>query len=222
MGSFERYALALSLTGLGNFVFFGGTTPEVPGGSLWIMGALAAVCLLAFPAHCHSLSRVKSRVGATPMVLSLFILLALPFDIRFLQTLDRWDPLGLAIALSALFAIISCAWRLSGRGWWLAHTSALLQIAGFAIIGGALLSGYLQIATALFVLAALLFGFRWFVFGICPVPPLAILFAFAVPLAMISTLQIGHLLAAPLIASFVVGFGLSLPTAEAGSRQPPE
>ena len=218
----ERLALAVSLTGLGNLVFFGGTTPEVPGRLIWLMGAIAVAALLAFPLYTRSLSQMRTRVGAAPILMSLFVLLALPFDVRFLQSLDRWDPLGLAIALSALIAIASSGWQLSGRGWWLARTSALLQCAGFAIIGGALLSGYIQIATSLMVLAAILLAFRWFVFEAPPVPRATVLLAFGIPFALILTSRIGHGLAVPLTVSFVAGFALSLPKAAAGSQEPPE
>lgn len=217
----ERFAIALSLAGLGNLFFYGSTTPEIRGSAIWLMGLIAAVLLISFPLYARSARHVRARVGRMPVLLGLFIIVALPFDVWRLQVMDRWDILGASIAICALVAALWAAFMLSCKDWWLARLSETLQIAGFAMIAGAFLLGYIQIASALMILAALLTGFRWFVFGRVPVPVLAMVFLYVIPIAMILSVRVDHLLAVPLIMSFLIGFAISLSKAKARSLKPP-
>ena len=88
------------------------------------------------------------------------------------------------------------------------------MITGYTGIAGALMAGQVQFSIAALCGLAFLQLFNGFVFGRSYGGIWGILFAFVIPLAMLIVLQIGHLLAIPLVLSFVIGFALNLPGAK--------
>ena len=215
MACAKTIAETLTLSGLGMIMWLGIGAPTVSGRLILMVCAAAVVLSLSRP-FLDLLTTPKKAIQTLRDDLGTPALIALPVTLLALMLFaERWhihtqmEDLGKVATLSATFTVISIA-RHKARQTELKTTGTLLSgliALGFAGTMGALIAGLVQFAmVSLTGLALLILLERFqrrkalttqFGFGI--------VLLIIVPMTMMLTLKIGHLLAVPLILSNFAG-----------------
>lgn len=195
--------------------WFGLGKPSVGGDAVLVVVGLSLLLVLAHPLSGLQSFR-RASIGLTLWFWAAAVLFIIPYAWT-VDELNRSGPLGQLLSASAFFALLSHgSSRYADEPLFHRLTKALLLF-GLGICGGTLIAGQVQFAIVFLAAVGLLYTFERFVFALRPSVG-GIVFAFAIPLAMLIGLRLGHLLAIPLIASFLIGFACLLTEEEAKSR----
>jgi len=226
MSPFARFPDALTLCGVGLLMWFGLGWPKVNEGAVYVATAIILALVLAAPLfemianRAGVLVRLQDRFGTLPLYLSTSTLVLLAPYVWSMERLNRYEKLGYLITLLGFAALalygFHRAGRIERRGFGRIFSAILLI--GYAGVGGALLAGQAQFSILAVSALGLVQLFDWFVFNRLQGKLWGGVFAFILPLFMLVSLQIGHGLAIPLIASYVAGVALILRSEEAISR----
>jgi|GEM_PF-2921469 len=220
----ERVCQALTLSGLGFSMWIGLGYPPAVGPAALFVASLITILGLAAPIYAlirgprRAMAQLHQSFGRPFPYLGTALLALVFMHLRSVEQLDRNEVTGYLItALALLILLLFGVHRTKGR-WWFQRIAEILLICGFAGIAGALMAGQVQFSILALSALAVLHLFNWFVFGAETGGVAGICLAYAIPLAMLLCLLIGHVLAIPLVLSFVAGFALTLPAAKAQSR----
>lgn len=227
---------ALTLAGVGLLLWLGLGMPSVAGLEIAVVVALLVSLIMSRPAfelaqqRTGAMQRIRARFGRFSVYLVAGCLVLLAIYVAQLERLNRNAELGKLITFCGTLALFIFghhrARRLGRAG--LERVFTILLTLGYAGTAGALLAGQVQFGIVAVSALALTQIFDWFVFARVKPCLAGGILAFVIPLLMLSTLQIGHGLAIPLILSFTWGMALILRSGEAEYprrqeqyRQPP-
>ncbi len=229
MNLLARICDALTLSGVGLLLWFGQGWPSVTGKAVSVVVVILGALILAKPFFELATRpsgvrvRLEHRFGVVPVYLmAAASLLFVPY-VYYLERLNRIEVLGIALTLMAFVAIAMYgsyrARRLGRRG--VEHVLSTLLVLGYAGVAGALLSGQAQFSLIALGGLGLAQGFDRFVFARFKPPLMGFAFAFILPILMLASVQVGHLLAVPLVGSFILGAALIFRSEEAKYPRPP-
>ncbi len=212
-----RLADVITRAGVGMLLWVGLGYPSIVGDPLLVVLVIQIALIVAKPAFELATEpggtklRLERRFGVLPLYMIAIALLLFMFDIYFRERLNRIEMLGLAITLIGTAALILYGFhrtRLLRRSGF-SQISGICLVFGYAATSGALLVGQAQLSIITLIGMAALQLVDWI---FAPKRPqhavLGAVFAFVIPLGMLTSLQIGHALAVPLILSYLGGQAL--------------
>lgn len=218
-----RICDVLTLSGVGLLLWFGQGWPSVTGDAVSVAVTILVALILTKPFFelATRPAGVRLRLEKRFGVISVYAMAATPLIfvpyVHYLERLNRIEFFGHALTLIAFITIALYgtfrARRLGRRG--IARLLSAFLVLGYAGTAGALISGQAQFSIVALCALAFTQGFDFFVFGRKHAHALGFALAFAVPVIMLLSFQIGHFLALPMIGSFILGTALIFQSEEA-------
>ena len=194
---FSVFWVVLRNGGFGAILWAGVGLPKMGFASMRIFATMASL-MVAVPLIVRTLGAGRRNREA---VISFVILSVYYVHLTFWYSGNRLGELGLVMMAAIIAGLLYLNLPRPGRGL-LRDALAAGWITGQAMAAGALLSGQVQLASALLLVLAL----TWPLVGrMRRVDMLGWVLCFALPLAMLACFRVGHGLAVPLIGLFATG-----------------